>query len=147
MNPADAQLLRNCAEVEAALGNDLRANEFFSLAMEVDPSDAATAFKYAIFFDHAMQLDLAEKWYLEALRLVDKSHRIPVMMSTYADFLLTERRNLVVARQLYERIMEMAPKHTQTLHNLAVLLYDEDAPRAKLLFKAALDNAEDEVSL
>lgn len=182
MNPADAQLLRNCAEVEAALGNDLRANEFFCLAMEVDPTDAATAFKvsssagetfdiphkahlaqYAIFYDHAMQLDLAEKWYLRALELVVKGHRVPVMAATYADFLLTERRNVAVARELYERILVSSPQHTQTLHNLAVLLYEADSLRAKVrtgflvcllfsilscffktLFKQALENAESE---
>lgn len=134
----------NSAEVEAALGNDLRANEFFCLAMEVDPTDAATAFKYAIFYDHAMQLDQAEQWYLRALSLVKKFHRVPVMLSTYADFILTERRNVTVARQLYERILAAAPDHSQALHNLAVLLYEADPQRAKGLFIKALENAEDE---
>lgn len=145
MNPADPQLLRNCAEVEAALGNYLRADEFFRSAMLVDPSDEGTAFKYAIFCDHSMQLNLAETWYLKALRTLKKnSHRVAVMMTTYADFLLTERRNVDLARRLYELVLAKNPTHVQTAHNLAVLLYDSDIFRAKELFKVALDNAEDD---
>jgi tetratricopeptide (TPR) repeat protein len=145
MNPADAQLLRNCAEVEAAIGNNVRADEFFRLAMKVNPSDEGTAFKYAIFFDNSLQLNKAEMWYLKALNCFKKpSHRIPVMLATYADFLLTERRNLTLAQDLYEIVLSKHPKHVQTAHNLAVLLFETNPSRTKQLFKIALDNAEDE---
>ena len=145
MNPADAQLLRNCAEVEAALGNNVRADEFFRLAMSVDPSDEGTAFKYAIFFDNSLQLHMAEKWYLEALMALKKpSHRVPVFLTTYADFLLTERRNVVLAQSLYEMVLEKHPNHVQAAHNLAVLLFETNVNRSKALFKIALENAEDE---
>ena len=145
MNPADPQLLRNCAETEALLGNNAKADEFFRLAMSVDPKDEGTAFKYAIFYDSSLQLGLAEKWYLRALDCFQKpSHRVPVMMATYADFLLTERRNVPLAQSLYELVLAKHPTHVQTAHNLAVLLFETDKERSKALFKIALDNAEDD---
>jgi hypothetical protein len=148
MNPADAQLLRNCAEVEAALGNNVRADEFFRLAMAVDPSDEGTAFKYAIFFDNSLQLHMAETWYLKALMALKKpSHRLPVFLTTYADFLLTERRNVVLAQSVYEMVLEKHPNHVQAAHNLAVLLFETNVTRSKALFKIALDNAEDDSRL
>ena len=148
MNPADAQLLRNCAEVEAALGNNVRADEFFRLAMAVDPEDEGTAFKYAIFYDNSLQLSAAEKWYLRALKSLKKpSHRVPVFLSTYADFLLTERRNVALAQRLYELVLNKHPNHVQTAHNLAVLLFETNIPRTKQLFKIALDNAEDDARI
>lgn len=145
MNPADAQLLRNCAEVEAALGNNVRADEFFRLAMSVDPNDEGTAFKYAIFFDNSLQLHMAEKWYLNALKTLKKpSHRVPVFLTTYADFLLTERRNVTLAQNLYEIVLEKHPNYVQAAHNLAVLLFETNVNRSRALFKIALDNAEDD---
>lgn len=66
------------------LENYDEAQYYYEKAIEVDPDDKDTLFKYACFWESIQQYDNAEKYYLSSL---EKNANESNYLTVYADFL------------------------------------------------------------
>jgi hypothetical protein len=110
----------------------------------MDPSDQRTMFKMANFCDANYQSDKSEDLYLKSIDdEIPSCNRI----CTYADFLLTARKNPNAAIVFYETCLHLSPNHGEAAHNLALVLSKRDPKRAADLFEISLKNcAKDSLS-
>lgn len=84
-NPGDKRALRELADVYHLVGDMINANSYYKRAIDADPSDANTLFKYAVFLEESMdKLNEAEEYYL---RTLEADVRHDHCMQRYGHFL------------------------------------------------------------
>ena len=68
-NPADKVALRELADTSTLLGDMKTADEYYIRAINSDPSDVNTIFKYAVFLEENQRMKKAEEYYLRTLEI------------------------------------------------------------------------------
>jgi tetratricopeptide (TPR) repeat protein len=144
-NPSSKFSLRSCADLLAASPelpqNQLRAQAYYTLALEADPDDVQSLTKYAAFLlNVAKQPETAEDYVLRAMELEPSNVSVLLM---YADLLAWGLHDSEMAHELYQRAQ--SADSTSPLLPLAQLKYayflwsaNEHDDEARRLYEAAM---------
>lgn len=107
-------------ECYTQVGEDALAEYYFQRALEIEPNDPITLFRYACFLDQFHRYNEAEDHYLHSLEISpNNSHSL----CCYSDFLWKIKKNLDAAEMLYECSLMADPNHTFSLNNYACFCF------------------------
>jgi tetratricopeptide (TPR) repeat protein len=137
-NPRDQRTIRNVAEVYHSLGFPHLAGAFAHLAIETNPNDAVSLYKYASFiYATTKNEETAKRYYEAAIRTPSAT---PGAFLAYAEFSLKQRRT-EQALALVEQCLQHFPNSWDALHKMAYLQHFivKNYDLAHEYYKKALD--------
>lgn len=145
-NPRDQRTLRNAAEVYHAIGLLELAGVIAHLAIETNPDDSVSLYKYATYlWSSTANPERAKRYFEAAIRAPNVT---PGAILAYSAFEV-QRHNIQDAVNLVKRCLEKFPKSWDAHFKMANLLqyHLKDYPKALIYYKAALDMESDDLVL
>jgi Tfp pilus assembly protein PilF len=137
-NPRDQRTIRNVAEVYHALGMQELAGAFAHLAIETNPDDPVSLYKYATFiYSTTKNMETSKRYFEAAIRATPTT---PGAILAYAEFCLKLGR-IPQAASLVERCVADFPNSWDGLHKLAYLNHTvlKDYDKAHEYYKKAIE--------
>lgn len=125
------------AECLSNIGEEQQSEYYFQRALEIDPSDPITLFRFACSLEQFQNYDEAEANYLSSLEINPQQAQV---LTVYADFLWYIRKNNDDAEAFYKASLLVDPLNSFTLNNYACFLFSirKDIPKAEELFTRLL---------
>lgn len=145
-NPRDQRTLRNAAEVYHAIGLLELAGVLAHLAIETNPDDSVSLYKYATYLWSSTANPERAKRYFEAS--IRAPNATPGSILAYSAFEV-QRNNIQDAVSLVKRCLERFPTSWDAHFKMANLLqyHLKDYPKAATYYKVALDMESDDLVL
>ncbi|PRP82853.1 hypothetical protein PROFUN_04716 [Planoprotostelium fungivorum] len=138
-NPDNKNSLRNLADCYEFVDASEEANIYYQRAIDCDPHDTYTLFKYACFLDKN-ERENPEEYYLQAL---EGDPNNASALCVYADWLAFTVNNEQAAEKVYEAAMRIGSASTSLLNNFGCLrLRQKRHFDAERLFKEAVNRRE-----
>lgn len=145
-NPRDQRTLRNAAEVYHAIGLLELAGVLAHLAIETNPDDSVSLYKYATYlWSSTANPERAKRYFEAAIRAPNAT---PGSILAYSAFEV-QRNNIVDAVALVNRCLERFPTSWDAHFKMANLqqYHLKDYPKAAAYYKIALDMESDDLVL
>ncbi|KAL6056200.1 Clu domain-containing protein [Balamuthia mandrillaris] len=124
-NPTTLCNLADALLVSGGKKNLERAEHFYTRAVECEPENTSSLFKYALFLEHVNRLDEAEDHFLRALELTSSSNFNELsndFLRTYADFLFYHLNAYEEAEWFYIYAIKVPPPDPFSCNNYACML-------------------------
>lgn len=145
-NPRDQRTLRNAAEVYHAIGLLELAGVLAHLAIETNPDDSVSLYKYATYlWSSTANPERAKRYFEAAIRAPNAT---PGAILAYAAFEV-QRHNIPEAIALVSSCLERFPTSWDAHFKMANMLqyHVKDYPKAAKYYKFALDMESDDLTL
>jgi len=137
-SPRDQRTIRNVAEVYHSLGFDALAGVFAHLAIETNPNDSVSLYKYASFVWATSHSEETTRRYFEAA--IRSTSVTPGAYLSYAEFCLKLKR-YEQATSLVQRCLDIFPNSWDALHKMAYIqqFIVKDYEKAHAYYRKALE--------